>query len=33
MMKNLPPRYELPDVPQGYVMDEETARDILDYID
>ena len=24
-----PPRYELPDVPEGYVMDEETARDIL----
>ena len=21
-----PPRYELPDVPEGYVMDEETAR-------
>ena len=24
-----PPRYELPDVPQGYVMDEETARDLF----
>ncbi|EMS65710.1 hypothetical protein TRIUR3_33224 [Triticum urartu] len=24
-----PPRYELPDVPEGYVMDEETARDLL----
>ena len=24
-----PPRYELPDVPEGYVMDEETARDFL----
>src|SRR3954470_18299619 len=24
-----PPRYELPLVPEGYVMDEETARDIL----
>ena len=23
-----PPRYELPDVPEGYVMDEETARDL-----
>ena len=24
-----PPRYELPKVPEGYVMDEETTRDIL----
>ena len=24
-----PPRYELPDVPEGYVMHEETARDFL----
>ena len=24
-----PPRYELPKVPQGYVMSEETTRDIL----
>ena len=24
-----PPRYEFPDVPEGYVMDEETARDFL----
>ena len=24
-----PPRYELPDVPEGYVMDEETARDFF----
>ena len=24
-----PPRYELPIVPQGYVMDKETARDFL----
>ena len=24
-----PPRYELPDVPKGYVMDEETARDLF----
>ena len=23
------PRYELPDVPEGYVMDEETTRDFL----
>ena len=23
------PRYELPDVPEGYVMDEETARDLF----
>ena len=29
MMKILPPRYELPVVPEGYVMDEETARDFL----
>ena len=28
MMKILP-RYELPIVPEGYVMDEETARDFL----
>ena len=26
---NSPSRYELPDVPKGYVMDEETARDLL----
>ena len=24
-----PPRYELPDVPEGYVIDEETARDLF----
>ena len=24
-----PPRYELPDVPESYVMDEETARDFF----
>ena len=24
-----PPRYELPDVPEGYVMDEETAGDLF----
>ena len=24
-----PPRYELPIVPKGYIMDEETARDYL----
>ena len=24
-----PPRYELPIVPKGYIMDEETARDFL----
>ena len=24
-----PPRYELPVVPEGYVMDEETVRDFL----
>ena len=24
-----PPRYELPDVPEGYVMDEETTRDLF----
>ena len=24
-----PPRYELPNVPEGYVMDEETARDLF----
>src|SRR6266496_6531748 len=24
-----PPRYELPKVPEGYVMDEETARDFF----
>ena len=29
MMKILPPRYELPALPEGYVMDEETARDFL----
>ena len=27
--KNSPPRYELPVVPEGYVTDEETARDLL----
>ena len=27
--ENSPPRYELPVVPEGYVMDEETARDFL----
>ena len=27
--KDSPPRYELPVVPEGYVMDEETARDFL----
>ena len=29
IMKILPPRDELPDVPEGYVMDEEIARDFL----
>ena len=29
MMKVLPPKYELPVVLEGYVMDEETARDFL----
>ncbi len=24
-----PPRYELPEVPEGYIMDEETARDFF----
>ena len=24
-----PPKYELPDVPEGYVVDEETARDLF----
>ena len=28
-MKVLPPKYELPVVPEGYVMDEEAARAIL----
>ena len=28
-----PPRYELPVVPEGYVMDEETARDFFAMID
>ena len=28
-----PPRYELPVVPEGYVMDEETARDFLAWND
>ena len=28
-----PPRYELPVVPEGYVMDEETARDLFAYKD
>ena len=27
--EDFPPRYELPVVPEGYVMDEETARDFL----
>ena len=29
VMMNSPPRYELPIVPEGYVMDEETTRDFL----
>ena len=29
MMKILPPRYELPVVPEGYVMNEEAARAIF----
>ena len=29
MMKILPPRYELLVVPEGYVMDEETGRDLF----
>ena len=29
VMMKIPPRYELPVVPEGYVMDEETARDFL----
>ena len=24
-----PPRYEFPKVPEGYIMDEETARDVF----
>src|SRR5215216_2293000 len=28
-----PPRYELPVVPEGYIMDEETTRDFLAYND
>ena len=28
-----PPRYELPNVPKGYVMDEETARDFFAWKD
>ena len=28
-IRTSPPRYELPKVPEGYVMDEETTRDIL----
>ena len=28
-IRNSPPRYELPKVPEGYVMDEEATRDIL----
>ena len=28
-----PPWYELPDVPEGYVMDEETARDLFAWKD
>src|SRR5215216_6221133 len=28
-----PPRYELPVLPEGYIMDEETARDFLAYND
>ena len=27
--EDYPPRYDLPVVPEGYVMDEETARDFL----
>ena len=27
--EDFPPRYELPDVLEGYVMDERTARDLL----
>ena len=27
--EDYPPRYELPDVPEGYFMDEEIARDLL----
>ena len=26
---DFPPRYELPVVPEGYIMDEETARDFF----
>ena len=29
VMMKIPPRYELPVVPEGYVMNEETARDFL----
>ena len=28
-IRTSPPRYELPKVPEGYVMNEETTRDIL----
>ena len=28
-VRTIPPRYELPKVPEGYVMNEETTRDIL----
>ena len=27
--EDYPPRYEMPVVPQGYIMDEETARDFF----
>ena len=27
--EDYPPRYELPDVPEGYAMNEETSRDLL----
>ena len=29
VMMKIPPRYELPDVPEGYVMDEETVETFL----
>ena len=29
VMMKIPPRYELPVVPEGYVMDEEIAREFL----
>ena len=28
-IRTSPPRYELPKIPEDYVMDEETTRDIL----